>query len=166
MKPKDCFGGSLLKNSNAKTKRPLESKLPIHLVLRSKSSVLRLPKTFAKVNDCVGVIARKHGVRIYKYSNVGNHLHLLIKIVRVGAWAAFIRELSGRIAQVAQGLGGQEKGRKFWTQRPFTRIVRGWREAFQIAKQYIALNELEANGFISRKETKSLKDLRMIFALG
>lgn len=165
-KPRDCFGGGLLKNSNAKTKRPLDSKLPIHLSLRTSWGRLRLPKTFAKVNQAVADISRKHGVRIYKYANVGNHLHLLIKVPRLSSWAAFIRELSGRVAQIAQGITGPEKGRKFWAQRPFTRIVRGWREAFQTIKQYIVLNELETNGFISRKETKTLKDLRLIFAVG
>lgn len=166
IKPKDCFGGSLLKNSNAKCKRPLDSKLPVHLVLRARISSLKLPRTFAKVNSTVSQIARRHGVRVYKYANVGNHLHLLIKIPRLSAWAAFIRELTGRISQIAQGITGQKKGLKFWSQRPFTRIVRGWREAFQDIKQYIALNELEAIGFISRKETRTLKDLRAIFAVG
>ena len=57
-KPGDCFGGSLLKGNNPKTKRPLESKLPIHLVLRAKNGTMRLPKTFKLVNDIVGEISK------------------------------------------------------------------------------------------------------------
>lgn len=103
-------------------------------------------------------------MRIYKYANVGNHLHLLIKIRTRRAWAAFIRELSGRIAHVAQGLGGRMKGvDKFWKFRPYTRIVRGWREAFRIAKDYVQLNFLEAEGYIQRSETKTLRDLNAIW---
>ena len=41
-KPRASFGGDLLKNSNAKIKRPLDSKLPLHLVLLLKEVVLYL----------------------------------------------------------------------------------------------------------------------------
>lgn len=165
-RPSDCFGGSLLKNSNAKVKRPLDSRLPVHLVLRSNFSMMRGIKAFALVNEAVREIARKHGVKLYEYANVGNHLHMVICVKKLRLWAAFIRELSGRVAQLAQGLKGPQKGRKFWSQRPFTRIIRGWKKPFQIARQYVNLNFLEAEGFISRKETGTLKDLRAIFALG
>jgi REP element-mobilizing transposase RayT len=163
LKPKDSFGGSLL-TSNPKTRRPLDSKLPIHLVLRSDWARMRLPKHFTKVNQTVRAVCKKHGVALYEYANVGNHLHMVIKIPQRRRWAAFIRELSGRIAQAAQSLAGQQKAqRKFWSQRPFTRVVRGWRKAFSIAKAYVRLNLYEAEGFISRKETKTLRDLREIW---
>jgi REP element-mobilizing transposase RayT len=158
---KDSFGGSLLKNSNAKTKRPLDSKLPIHLVLRSKKGVMRLPKTFREVNQTVSRVAKKHGVTIYKYANVGNHLHMVIKIPARTRWSAFIRELSGRIAHQMHGF--KKAKERFWLQRPFTRVIRGWRKAFRIVLQYVELNQLEADGFISRNETKALKDLRAIW---
>lgn len=125
---------------------------------------MRTPHAFGRVNEIVRSVARKYGVRIYKFANVGNHLHLLIRIGRRGAWAGFIRELTGRIASGVQKISGQEKGRKFWSQRPFTRIVRGWKMPFQVMKRYIELNFLEAEGFISRRETKTLKDLDEIFA--
>jgi len=162
-KPEDSFGGSLLKG-NPKTKRPLESKLPIHLTIRAARSTLRTPKTYSAVNLLVERTAKKYGVRIYHYANVGNHLHVLLKISRVGRWPAFIRELTGRIAQIVGEILGL-KG-KFWRFRPHTRIVRGWQKAFRSARRYVQLNWLEAEGFISRRETKTLKDLRAIWADG
>ena len=164
-KPADSFGGSLLKG-NPKGKRPLESKLPINLTLRATKSVLRLHKTFKAVEDTIDRTARKHGVTIYKRANVGNHLHILLKISSVRRWAAFIRELTGRIAQIIGALIGTAAGTKFWLYRPHTRIVQGWQKAFDIAKKYIYLNQLEANGFISRKEIKALKDMRLIWQDG
>lgn len=125
---------------------------------------MRTPRAFAPVNETVRSVARKHDVKIFKYANVGNHLHLLIQLRHVREWPAFIRELSGRVAQIAQGISGRQKGVRFWAQRPFTRIVRGWRKPFQVVRRYIELNILEAEGFISRKETKTLKDLDEIFA--
>lgn len=156
-RPGTSFGGALLKNSHAKTKRPLDSKLPVHLVLRATESKLRLPKNFQIVGEVVNRVCKKHGVRIYRFANVGNHLHLLIKIRSRPSWAAFIRELTGRIAQ---------KTHTKWTQRPFTRVVSGWRKAFKAAKDYVTFNVWEAEGFIERMHTKSLKELRRIWADG
>ncbi len=163
----DWFGGSYLKNSHAKRKRPLDSRFAIHTVLRAQKGGMRLPKTLQSVNRIVRSTCQKHGVRLYEYANVGNHLHLLIKIPHVRRWSAFIRELTGRIAQYMQTILTEPKSSlSFWKQRPFTRIVRSWKKAYKIAKDYVVLNQLEAEGFISRSETKTLKDLREIWADG
>ncbi len=148
-KTRDDFGGALLKG-NPKGRRPLDSKLPIHLTLRATKSVLRLPKTFVVVEQLIVRVARKHGVRIYKSANVGNHLHLVIKLSRVQAWAAFIRELTGGLGLALRDVLG---GSKLWMFRPHTRIVRGWKKAFAIVKEYIGLNQLEGEGLISRWAT-------------
>jgi REP element-mobilizing transposase RayT len=163
IKPKDSFGGAALKG-NPRSARPLDSKLPVHLTLRAKKSVLRLPKTFGLVENLIDQISKKYGVKIFKRANVGNHLHLVIQ-VKTALWARFIRELTGRIAQIIKELGlAVESG--FWLYRPHTRIVRSWKKAFQTALAYVELNRLEAEGFINRKETKTLRDLRMIWADG
>jgi REP element-mobilizing transposase RayT len=163
IKPGDAFGGSLLKG-NPKTARPLDSKLPVHLTLRARKSVLRLPKTFKTVQDLIEVTAKKYGVKIYEKANVGNHVHMVIK-VKPRLWARFIRELTGRIAQVLKDMGIGVEG-TFWRYRPHTRIVRGWKTPFKLALEYVRLNQLEALGFIKRSETKTLKDLRAIWADG
>lgn len=149
-KPSDEFGGALLKG-NPKKKRPLDAKWPIHLTLRAQKSVLRLPQYFGKVEKIIKETARKHGVKIYKEANVGNHLHVALKISRVKDWAGFIRELTGRIALACKGRQG------FWLYRPHTRIVRGWKKAFRAVLDYIYLNQLEAVGQISRKEIRTFK---------
>jgi REP element-mobilizing transposase RayT len=164
IKPNSSFGGSLLKNSHAKRSRPLDSKLPIHLSLRAHKSLMRLPKTIRLVDSQVEWICKKHGVTLYKYANVGNHLHLVIKIPQRRRWNAFIRELSGRIAQLVREKLKLEG--EFWTQRPFTRLVKGWQKAFQVAKDYVYLNWCEGEGHINRKQTKTLRDLRKLLDLG
>ncbi len=165
-KPKDWFGGHSFK-TNAKSKRPLSSKLPIHVVLRTDhKNSMRKPKAFGVVDRILYKTAKKHGVKIYEYANVGNHLHLLLKIPHVRRWAAFIRELTGRISQELQQLKGPQKGAKYWSQRPFTRIVQGWRKAYKTAKEYVVLNRWEAEGRLSRKDFKSLAEMRLIFTFG
>lgn len=160
-RPKDEFGGSLL-TSHPKGRRPLASKLPIHLTLRAKKSVLRLPRVYGAIELTLTDVAKKYGVKIYKHANVGNHLHLAIKLRQVSDWAGFIRELTGRIALlcrrfVTDGL---------WMYRPHTRIVRGWRKAYRIVLDYIELNQLEGEGQISRRQVKTLADLRRLMASG
>lgn len=165
-KRKDFFGGSLLKG-NAKTKRPMSSKLPIHLTLRTHTkNSMRKPRAFGLVNDLVYKTAKKHGVKIYEFANAGNHLHILLRLPHIRSWAAFIRELSGRISQEMQQLKGPEKGQKYWMHRPFTRLVAGWRKAFKTAKHYIVLNAWEADGHISRKDWKNLAEMREVFNFG
>ncbi|MGE0528007.1 MAG: transposase [Bdellovibrionales bacterium] len=124
---------------------------------------MRLPKTFALVSGIIMSTAHKYGVRIYEQANVGNHIHLLVRLGKVRLWAAFIRELTGKIAQAVMAVGVMSQGERFWKYRPFTRIVQGWRKAFRTVKEYVCLNQLEADGFISRKETQTLNDLRSIW---
>lgn len=163
-KPRDWFGGNIVgesKKTNPKTKRPLSSKLPIHLTLRTDTkNSMRKPQAFGLVHKILVRTMKKHGVTLYDYSNVGNHLHILLKIPHVRRWPAFIRELTGRISQEMQGLKGPQKGEKYWPYRPYTRVVQGWKKAFRIVKEYIHLNDLEAEGFISRRDFRRLADLR------
>lgn len=161
-KPADWFGGGKLK-SHPKTRRPLHSKLPIHLVLRARKSVLRLPKNQSVVEKTIRQTARKYGIRIFEYANVGNHLHLLIRVSNVALWRRFIREISGRIAQLARPADCDSAG-GFWLNRPFTRIVRGWRRAYRVVRDYIVLNQLEAECFIDLAVMRSVRDLRRFIA--
>ena len=162
-KPPATFGGKQKAKGNPKGKRPLASKLPLHVVLRAKQGGMRLPRAFTKVDSIVFKTARKHGVAVYKYANVGNHLHIVMKVSRIQRWPAFIRELTGRIAKLVKTLQIAPKGENFWLYRPFTRIVSGWKKAFRDVKAYVVLNQLEAEGHIDRRETKSLKELRAIW---
>ena len=151
-KPKMMFGGSLIKSgTNPKVARPLDSRMPIHLVLRAERSAMRLPRNFGRVNHLVRTIAPRHGVKLYEYANVGNHLHLVLKISHRGTWSGFIRDLTGAIARLT---------RVRWATRPFTRVISGWRKAFEIAKNYVLLNHGEAELGLSRADSRRLKDLK------
>lgn len=163
-RPCDRFGGSLLKG-NPKTARPVESKMPIHLVLRARKSQLRLPTTFKGVNQTVRQTADKYGIKIYSFANVGNHLHMVIKISDRQNWKRFIREVTGRIAALVKSAlsTGNES---FWLYRPFTRIIRSWKKAFRMALDYVYFNQLEAEGRINRSQITSLHQLRSIFSDG
>lgn len=184
-KPGSEFGGSLLK-SNPKVRRPLKTNLPIHLVLRAQKSGMRNPKVYGFIHKQIYKSAKKYGIKIYKYANVGNHLHLLFKLSKLKLWAAFIRELTSLIASRVRSQISPKKDlikspaskdldletmktqespsekTQFWKFRPYTRIISGWRKAFTTLKNYIYLNRLEAEGHISRSQVKNLKDLQLL----
>lgn len=157
------FGGSLTEKSNPKTKRPLNSKRPIHLVLKANRSVLRLPKTYGRVSTLLSQKAQKYGVKIFKEANVGNHIHLVVQITNRRLWNGFIRDFTSRLAVEFRQMGVIVKSHKLWKHRPFTRIVEGWNKAFKSVINYVFLNQLEAEGKIDRKKIKTYKDLKLLW---
>ena len=109
----------------------------------------RHPRHFGKVNARVHNTAKKYGIKLQEYANVGHHLHLLINFKKRQQWTAFIRELTGSLArEIADDKG--KNGWRFWSQKPFTRIVRGGPKAYLVVKDYIVLNQLEGEGVIGR----------------
>lgn len=147
------FGGALLKNSNAKSKRPLSTKHAMHVVLRSSLArgewSLRSPKNQKMVEKTIRQQAQIYGIKIYEFANVGNHLHLLIKLGNRYTFAPFMRAISGIIAlKVTGARKSKELKQKFWDYRPWSRIVE-WQRAYSIAKDYVVQNHLEVIGAIS-----------------
>src|SRR5471030_2165101 len=120
------FGGVYLKNSNPKEKRPISTKRSMHLVLRSSMAKggLSFLKRDNKIREIISIQGKKHGVKIYRQANGGNHLHLMVLPRSRDAFNNFIRSISGIIARLILGAErGCAKGIKFWDKRPFTRIV-------------------------------------------
>jgi hypothetical protein len=126
---------------------------------RGSLSLLSLlsPRRARGIEALVRAQARIQGVRLYRYANAGNHLHLVVLPGSRKALSAFLRALAGLIArQVLR----TERGRPFirataeertptgfWDARPYTRIVE-WGRDFAGACRYVLRNELEPTGFI------------------
>ena len=151
------FGGAHLKNSHAKTKRPITTKRSMHLVMRSfyakgAHSFLRHDKG---VRSIIQKQAKLSGVKLYRTAIAGNHFHLIILPSSRQAFNRFVRAISGLIARTVLGAQrGSAMGIHFWEKRPFTRIVE-WGQDFQKACAYLTQNSLEALGFIPYKHRNS-----------
>lgn len=144
------FGGSLLGKSHPKTARPLSTKQAMHVVLRSSLAVgkwsLRAIENIKIVERTVRKLAQKHGIKVYKFANVGNHIHLLIRLGHRFSFAPFIRALTGIIAAKVTGTRKKSPLKEyFWDFRPWSRIVE-WGNAYAAAKSYVIQNEMEATG--------------------
>ena len=161
-KIKKEFGGSLLNKSHAKSARPISTKNAMHLTLRSlkakgEKSFLASRSRAALIEDKVRANAKKFGIQIYQYANVGNHIHLLIRATYRRGFIYFLRAISGIIARIAlgaqRGKGKLDQEAQFWDQRPWTRILT-WMKDFLNVKKYVAQNFNEAMGFTPYKPRK------------
>jgi hypothetical protein len=144
------FGGNSLNKGNPKEKRPLSIKRTSHLVMRSL--LARGPLSFlrfeGRIQQIVNKQGKRFGVKVYRFANGGNHLHMVILPMSRRAFNAFIRAITGLIARLVLGVQrGNPKGLLFWEKRPFTRIVE-WGQDYKRVCKYLLQNTLEALGFI------------------
>ena len=171
---KNQFGGALLKG-NPKSKRPLSLKSPLHLVLKSQKAFgpsSMLAKAHVKeIDQLVRRQATACGVKIYHFVNVGNHLHLVIRLQDRRLYRVFIRAVSGLIARQVlgnqrgaksqnlskdMGLNEEKKSKKiqFWLARPFTRLVT-WGPDYKGLSLYMKKNQDQADRSGARFSEKS-----------
>jgi REP element-mobilizing transposase RayT len=159
-KARFAFGGAQLNGSHPKTKRIFSPKLPLHVVLKSSQakgahSFLRFSREIARV---VTRQASKHQVRIQQVANAGNHIHLLLEAPSRDHLSAFLRAVSGRIAQTVLGLQAQQRASdetpRFWDARPFSRIVSRGRDHRNVAL-YLGMNSTEMAG-LSRSSVRGV----------
>jgi REP element-mobilizing transposase RayT len=148
--------GGNLHQGKRKTARPIAPKLPIHLVLRSSRArgawSLLHSRNVGHVRRIVDTSARKYGVRVYRYANVGNHIHLLIQPRTKTAFRGFLREVSGRIASLVTGARKSHPvgNGRFWDFLAYTRIM-SWGRDFNDVEKYFVKNLFEAAGLLTRR---------------
>ena len=90
-----------------------------------------------------------NGVTILSMANVGNHLHLQIKLSNRFGYKPFIRAVTSAIAMSITGCNRWTKKTKeklkFWDYRPFTQVLKSYRALLNL-KDYIQINILEGLG--------------------
>ncbi len=163
---KRFFGGRLL-HGRRRRARPLSKKEAMHTVLRSSWAVG--PHSFLKkqnknaIKAIIYAVAKKYGVKVYRLSIQGNHIHFVIRLTNRPLYNAFIRVLTSQIAshvmdhrsfdEFRRNLATTEiqgLGQRFWQFRPFTRIL-AWGRDFKTCCAYVLQNTLEALGFVDFK---------------
>lgn len=158
----NSHGGLLRQKRAGRKRRPLSCNEAIHVVFKVnrgklRSQTLRSPKSFSLIHEIVRRYSKRFLVKVERMSIQGDHIHALIRTHRRSLFHHFFRVVAGQIAQ-RFGIEGlfrptsKEHPLALWKYRPFSRIVKGWR-AYEIARAYVALNEMEAQGKIPyRKE--------------
>jgi REP element-mobilizing transposase RayT len=170
------FGGSAQK-SHPKFARTLSSKESIHLVLKSAHAVgicsMLRQENVHKVDAIIRIQAKICGIKIYQLVNVGNHLHLVIKLRDHKLFAQFIRAITGVIARhvLKRQRGpkktslkmGNETRKQFWVARPFTRLI-AWGRDYNFVKNYMDKNRTQArNHFVAWGfDVTDIKKIRLL----
>ncbi|UYL10061.1 transposase [Bdellovibrio sp. SKB1291214] len=98
------------------------------------------------MNIVIKRYALKFFVKVEQHSIQNDHVHLLIRGTRRSKIQSFLRVVPGQFAQnLTDTLKNKEAKEKIWKYRPFTRVIKGFKP-YQIVRDYIQLNECEANG--------------------
>lgn len=150
-----AYGGTYRNTRRGRSKpRPLSRRHSMHLVLRSTRargewSFWRIQNR-RQIERILAKFSRTHSVKIISKANVGNHLHLHIRLFRISGYKRFIRAVTGSIAMAISGKSrwnlAADSKQKFWDLRPFTRIVIGTRD-FSNVNNYVRINQLEGLGY-------------------
>jgi REP element-mobilizing transposase RayT len=155
-------GGDTRKGKR-KIARPIDPKRPLHLTL--KSSRAQGAWSLLHPKHCRGLelksrsIAQRHDVAVYRFVNVGNHLHLLVKARNRRSFQGFLRELSGALAMMVTGAKKGKPAGRFWDSTAWSRVV-NWGRDFRGALNYLIKNIFEALGYYGAAEKR--KGLRII----
>ena len=130
-----------------KVARPLDRRKPVHLTL--KATVARGPLSLlaktnrAAVEAIFKARAKKAGVVVRLFENVGNHIHAVVSFGDRKAFQNFLRTVTALIARHATGARrGRPFGGRFWDAIAFTRIVMGYRD-LQKLETYLNKNAVE-----------------------
>lgn len=138
-----------------KVLRPIHPGLHLHVVLRSERArgdrSLLHRRHRSGVEATVYRTAARAGVRVVRFENVGNHLHLLVRVSERAALGAFLRGAAGVIARRVLGrergqAGSRKVRRSFWDGTAYTRVV-SWGRELRALRAYLDKNQLEAVGF-------------------
>lgn len=104
-----------------------------------------LLKHSAGVEKILQGVAKKFGVRVHRFANVGNHIHLLVQVKRREDFQNFLRVFAQKVMFfVTKAKKGKPAG-KFWSALAFSRVVE-WGRDWQNMLQYVQKNLLEARG--------------------
>lgn len=96
------FGGLQKAKGNPRGARPISTRSPMHLVLKSNWAQGRysfLGKMKALESLCRRIGSRT-AVKLYDLAIAANHLHLIIRPKSIHAYRAFVRALSGLIPRL------------------------------------------------------------------
>jgi REP element-mobilizing transposase RayT len=142
-----------------KIERPVSTRRPMHVTLHSDRargpwSLLRHQQA---VRDTVRVCAKRSGIQVYDFANVGSHLHLLVRARRREDFRSFLRSLAGIVARVVTGAkrGRRLQGGAFWRGLAWSRLV-SWGRDYKRVRHYIFRNRVEGNDGVAARQTLEL----------
>ena len=128
------FAGGSLTKGKRKTQRPLSTKKPLHLILKSQSKNLLCRRK--EILKFIDKYSQRFEIRAYGVSVQKDHIHFAVKIPSRGAYVKFIRTLSAMLSRIFKVR---------WRYLPFSRIL-SWGRDFRNVILYLKKNDEEVFG--------------------
>ncbi len=150
--------GHMINSGKRKLERPLSTKAWLHLTLKSNKAKGHLSFLTGRNKAIIRTVllekAKKFGVLVADQANVGNHLHLKIKIQSRESFQNFLRSITALIARKITGAKRGKKFGRFWDGLAFTRVLMSFKEE-AILRGYFVANRLEATkGYLAREKVR------------
>ena len=133
----------------------------MHLTLRSTRGSRSLIQEKWRIQELLKYISKKNQIRVYRFANVGNHLHLLVQARKREQFQAFLREFAGTVA-VMMTVAIKGSARKFWDGLAWSKIV-DWGRQYKNTANYILLNVLEGMGRRSKLLLNRLQEDGIVY---
>jgi REP element-mobilizing transposase RayT len=157
--PRRIVHGGSSRAGMRKVERPLDTRRPLHLVLKSKEARGRLsflaPKNRIAIERIVKARSTQFGVKIHSKEVMGNHIHIVATFAKRRLFQNFLRTLTALISREVTGARrGQPFGRRFWDGLAFSRVVMG-RIDFRGLTGYLKKNQIEREvGHLARRSVE------------
>lgn len=144
--PAKSHGGPL-RTGKRKSARPIATRRPMHVIVRSQRARGKwcFLRSGRAVETALSRTAKRFHVRIYRFQNVGNHLHLAVQVSRREDFQNFLRVF---LQAVAFSVAGARKGNpigRFWDGLACSRVVE-WGRDWRNLMNYFEKNRFEALG--------------------
>ncbi|MBX3021428.1 MAG: transposase [Bdellovibrionales bacterium] len=147
--------GGLKTKGHRKLERPFYSRKWIHLVLKSDKAYGKLSLKAAPnqtfIRELIYSKARKFGVSVGDFVNMGNHLHIKARCSSRGQFQKFLKSVTGRIARKVTGARRGNKFGRFWQGLAYTRVLMSSVEEMRL-HNYFCANRLEGLAGRARRE--------------
>lgn len=139
--------GGATGKGHRKLERPLSTRKWIHLVLKSDKARGKLsfltPTNKILIQRILKEKAKKFGVSLADQANVGNHLHLKVRITSRESFQKFLKSITTLIARKITGARKGKPFGRFWQGLAFTRVLTSRTEELNLMG-YIMANRIEA----------------------
>lgn len=139
-------GGDFQKGRR-KTCRPIATNRPLLVTFKSERArgTWNLLRRERDVKEKVYAAAKRFNVKVRRYANVGNHLHVVVQGRRRWQIQNFLRVLPQLVMFLVTGARKGKPVGRFWTSLAWSRIVE-WGRDWRGVCRYIDKNLWEAAG--------------------
>jgi REP element-mobilizing transposase RayT len=138
--------GGDVRRVRRKMERPVSTRRAMHVTPHSDRAYgdWSLRRHQREVRETLAACARRSGVRVYDFANVGSHLHLLVRVRRRAELQSILRSFAGLVARRVTGAGRNKplRGGRFWSALAWSRIV-SWGREYSMVRNYIYRNRIE-----------------------